>query len=175
MSIMRTTLEIIRKKIDDTFQAADPIQDAWVILSNIVSQDGTSNPAAQNKVVMCVAHIQPETYITSTARPSTATSGSLAVIPPPLYINLWLLFYANFEGHSYGESLEMISRTIAFFQRNPVFTRENAPDLDPAIGKLTIELENLDAPSLNNMLTSMGAKYLPAVCYKLRMIPYNGT
>jgi len=66
----------------------------------------------------------------------------------------------------------MISRTIAFFRQNPVFTHDNLPSLDANIDKLTVEFTSLDLASLHCLMRNMGAKYLPSAYYKVRMIPF---
>jgi len=107
------------------------------------------------------------------AEPVSGEKHQLALIPPPLYIDLYVLFYANFAERNYAEGLDAISRTISFFQQNPRFTRDNLPGLDPAIDKLTFEFFNLDLQTQSRLMESMGAKYLPSVYYKVRMIPFH--
>jgi hypothetical protein len=100
-------------------------------------------------------------------------AGRVGVVAPPLYVDLFVLFYANFADRNYIEGLTMISRVIAFFQQNPVFTRDNLPDLDPVIDKLRFEFTNLDLGSLNHLMGNLGVKYLPSAYYKVSMIPFQ--
>jgi hypothetical protein len=173
MSEIRGTLELIRKRLDQSLQAADPRSEAWVILSNIVDQGGNPYEAAKDKIVMFLANIQREVTV-STYNPNVAVAGGgYAVVAPPLYIDLYLLFYANFYDGGYTQGLGAISRTISFFQQNPWFTPSNLPGLDPAIEKLAFEMVNLEPVELNYLLGLTGSKYLPSVYYKVRMIPFQ--
>jgi hypothetical protein len=174
MAVIQTTLELIRRRLSDTLKVADPSGEDWVILSNIVDQTGQPFPNAQDKLVMCLANIQHETIISTYQRGVPVENERFAVLPPPLYIDLFVLFYANFAERNYAEGLGMISRTIAYFQQNPWFTRDNLPAMDPVIDKLTFEFSNLDLMSLNYLMGIMGVKYLPSVYYKVRMIPFRG-
>lgn len=82
--------------------------------------------------------------------------------------HLFILITANFNDYNTG--LEFISGAIRFFQSKNVFTRQNTPDLDPAIEKLIAELYTLSFEQQNYLWSSLGAKYIPSVMYKVRMI-----
>ncbi len=152
MSEIRGTLEQIRKRLNEFLWTASPRHDDWVILSDIVDQSGQPIQEAQEKVVMFLAGIQKETAV-STYNPNVPIAGNrYAVVAPPLYVDLFVLMYANFSGKNYAEGLSAIQRTITFFQQNLWFTHDNLPGLDPRIGKLTFELTNLDPIDLNYIL-----------------------
>ena len=175
MSVIKTTLELIRDKVNEYFRNADPRDEDWVILSNILDHGGGVFEETKDKLVMFLANIQHETAISTYNSTVPAKSGGgYVVVTPPLYIDLFVLFYANFLDNNYREGLGIISRTISFFQQNPWFTHANLPDLDPIIDKLTLEMTNLDVTDLNYLMGLMGTKYLPSVYYKIRMIPFRG-
>ena len=183
MSEIRGTLEQIRSRLNEFIRnSVADVQAAkdWVILSNLVDEGGQSYEPARNKIVMFLANIQRESAI-STYNPNVPVRAGVdkpgkgtpfAVVAPPIYIDLFLLFYANFEGASYAEGLSLISRTISFFQQNLWFTHDNLPGLDRRIEKLTLELTNLEPVDLSYLMNLAGVKYLPSVYYKMRMIPF---
>jgi hypothetical protein len=174
MSEIRGTLEQVRRRLNDFVNAAHRRPGEWVVLSNITDDSGNPSESVKDKLVMVLANIQRETAI-STFNPNAAIrNDAYGVVAPPLYIDLFVFFYANFIDRAYCEGLTVISRAISFFQQNPWFTRENLPGLDPAIDKLTFELTNLDLVEVNHLLGMFGARYLPSVYYKVRMIPFQG-
>jgi hypothetical protein len=173
MSTIQTTLEIIRQKLNEFFRNADPRNEDWVILSNIVDQEGNAYEQAKDKVVMFLANIKYETIISTYSPTVPAKNNQYALITPTLYIDLFILFFANFNDKNYPEGLGVISRTISFFQQNPWFTRDSLPNLDPEIDKLTFEMVNLEMTDLNYLMGMIGAKYLPSVYYKVRVIPFR--
>lgn len=173
MSVIQTTLELVRQKLNEFFRNADPKEEDWVILSNIVDNEGRPYEQAKDKVVMFLANIQHETTISTYNRATPVTGDKYAIVPPPLYIDLFVLFFANFYDKNYAEGLGMISRTISFFQQNPWFTHNNLPGLDPIIDKLTFEMTNLDMIDLSYLIGLTGTKYLPSAFYKIRMIPFD--
>jgi hypothetical protein len=173
MNAIQSTLELIRARLDAFFKVSDPRTEDWVVLSNIVDHEGRTYESAKDKIVTFLAGIQHETIISTHTRTVSSGGGQYGVQNPPLYINLLVLFYANFYDKNYSDGLGMISRTISFFQQNPFFSHDTMPDLDPAIDKLTLEMMNMDVTQANYLMGLMGVKYLPSVLYKLRMIPFR--
>jgi len=174
MSEIRGALEEVRTRLNEFISAAAPRPGGWVILSNIYDQHGEPYEAAKDKLVMVLANMQRENSVSTynQAVPATTDDGYVT-LAPPLYIDLYVFFYANFSDATYTEGLGVISYTISFFQRNPVFTRKTLPGLDPAIDKLVFELTNLDVTEMNHLVGMLGANYLPSVFYKVRMIPFQ--
>jgi hypothetical protein len=173
MDLIQTTLEQIRQKLSEFIGNAIDGDEQWVILSNIVDHENRLYDKAKNKVVMFLANIQHETTV-STYKRAVPTGDQYAVVTPPLYIDLFVLFFANFYDKNYPEGLGMISQTISFFQQNPWFTHDNVPGLDPVIDKLTFEMTNLELADLSYLISMTGTKYLPSVYYKVRLLPFQG-
>ena len=169
MVAIPTTLELIRQKLNT--QTTVPGNEDWVILTNIVDHEGHVSEQAKNKVVMSLANIRYETVISDYNR--AIPDNNIHFIAPPLYIDLYVLFFANFSDRNYLQGLALISETISFFQKNPWFTDKTLPGLDPAIDKLSFEMVNLDLADLNYVMDMMGAKYLPSVYYKVRMFTFS--
>lgn len=100
------------------------------------------------------------------------TAGRFEKVNPELHLNLYLLFTANFgdKESDYRESLKFISYVATFFQSRNVFTPGSYPELEEGIKKLVAELFNLSFEAQNNLWASLGAKYMPSLVYKVRMI-----
>jgi hypothetical protein len=174
MDLIRIVLDLIQQKLNESFTAVEARRDDWVILANIVDHDGRAFAAAKDKIVMVLANIKHETVVsTYTSAVKTKTS-SYGIVSPPLYIDLFILFYANFYDENYRQGLTMISRTISFFQQNPWFTADTLPDLPATVDKLTMEITSLDLLELNYLMGMLGVKYQPSVYYKLRLLPFAG-
>lgn len=171
--MIRSTLELVCAKLDAFFQASNPRAEEWVLLSNVVDHEGRVHEQTKNKIVVTLAGIQQETIISTHQRAIPIGGGQYGVVSPPLYVNLLVLFVANFGDSNYKDGLGMISSTMGFFQQNPYFTHDNMPDLDPAIDKLTMEMTSLDLTQSNYLMGMMGLKYLPAVLYRIRTIPFR--
>jgi Pvc16 N-terminal domain len=171
MMLILNALECVRQRLNSALHNANPRNDEWVVLSNVLDQKGQEVPEATDKIVMFLANITHET-IQSTYTSAIPSGGSrYAIVSPPLYINLYVLFYANL---AYKVALSTISATISFFQQMPTFTRDSLPGLDPQIDKLSFEFTNLDITELNYVMGLLGTKYLPSVYYKVRLLPFQG-
>jgi hypothetical protein len=178
--IIRNALETICALANAYMENLDRRGDAWVVLTSMIDHTGAMNPGTRDKVVMSVYNITRETTIstyqqTMSATPVRGGGDSLAVVPPPLYLDVHLMFMANFMEKNYGDGLAALSRLIGYFQQIPCFTHAIAPALAPEIDKLTLELENLDPVDVNYVMGMLGTRYFPSAFYKLRMLPFVAT
>lgn len=178
--LIRNALETIAGLANSYLENLDRRGDAWISLTSLVDHNGTLNQSARDKIVMCVYNITREVTIStysptlSSGRKSDPAAG-LAVVSPPLYIDIHLMFMANFTEKNYSDGLAAISRLISYFQQTPYYDSSNAPMLVPAFDKLTLEFENLSPVDVNYVMSMLGTRYLPSAFYKLRMIPFAST
>jgi hypothetical protein len=174
--LIRNALETISNLANDYLENLDRRGDAWISLTSIVDHDGALNQGARDKIIMCVYNVTRETtistYKSTTAKNNDKPIESLAVVSPPLYVDLHLMFMANFTEKNYGDGLAALSRLIGYFQQTPFFDQTNAPALTPGLDKLTLEFENLSPVDVNYVMSMLGTRYLPSAFYKLRMIPF---
>lgn len=172
MSDIKNTLEAVRERMNEFIRAAEPRREDWVVLSNLVDPDGKPVENVRGKLVMFLAGIQKETMI-STYNGAVPAGNGFSVIPPPLYVDLYVLMVANFYDANYAEGLRMISLAISFFQQYPSFTPATLPQLPAEIERLSWEMTNLDPLNLSYLLGIAGIKYLPCVYYKVRLLPFQ--
>jgi hypothetical protein len=98
----------------------------------------------------------------------TIVGGREVVLPPPLKLNLVLLFAGRFQ--QYDQALRTLSHILAFFQARPVFTPSDSPGTPAGIERLALDLLSYGPEQLNQMWACLGAKHLPSVVYRLRMV-----
>lgn len=146
-----------------------------VLVSNLNESDGSACTHINNKLALFLVGIEKEAAIRN--KPSLLDSGfsRSANSAPPLYLNLYVMLAANFNGANYSDALTLLSASISFFQRNPVFSRQSLPELDPAIAQLTLDLENLSIQDASNLWGMLSGKYLPSALYKVRMLSFDGS
>jgi hypothetical protein len=180
MDLLRNSLETICGLANSYLENVDRRGDDWIILTSLVDHNGTLNQAARDKVVMCVYNITRETTVstyqaTIGSGPGGGPPSSLAVVAPPLYLDIHLMFMANFTEKNYSDGLAVLSRLIGYFQQTPYFNQENAQALAPGIEKLVLEFENLSPVDVNYVMGMLGTRYLPSAFYKLRMLSFVST
>ena len=88
---------------------------------------------------------------------------------PTVYLNVYLLFSADFQSAHYLEGLHWLSLVIQFFQFKGTFSAESTA-MPEGINKLTLELVNVDIDNMSRFWGALGAHYQPSVIYKMRMI-----
>ena len=138
-----------------------------VKLSKIVDEAG-KYAFSEETIALTVFNLEEDHIFKAQLPEFTFLNGQHVRLEPELKFNLHVMFAANFK--VYEEAWKAISLVLTFFQAYPVFTTEEFPALSPRIGKLTFELESLSFEQLNQIWTYLGAKHLPSVTYKIRMV-----
>lgn len=149
------------------FQLGDEYGDT-AFISNPVGQDGSAVADTGDRILLTLTNVEEERIGRTQSPPVKSINGREVRVSPDIKLNLYILIIAN--RNKYEESLKFISHVITFFQGKNVFTSQNSPDLDPQISKLIAELSTVSYEQLNNLWGAIGAKYMPSVLYKVRML-----
>jgi hypothetical protein len=142
------------------------------MMSNLAEQDGSVAVNINNKIAVFLVNIEKDTTPRHNGDGRYAVASERMIRFSPLHLNLYLMFSANFGGSNYPEALKFLSHTIGFFQKTPVFTHENTPDLDSRIDKLILDMENLNIKDLSSLWSILSGKYQPSVLYRVRMLTF---
>ena len=163
-------VNFIAEEMNEFLRNKLKVKEDKVIISSIVDQNGAIAIQGENKIIITLTNIEKEISIKSGGNISVGQSFSKA---PLVNINLYLLFSAYFNSNNYAEALRFISFVIAYFQSHNVFTRSGSSGLDQKIDKLIMEMANVSTEQLNNIWGTIGAKYMPSVLYKMRMLTFD--
>lgn len=139
-----------------------------VSLTYVLAQDGTTDSKHDDSILLTLINIEEEKVLKSQTPYVKALNGSTVKMNPEIKLNLHILFTANFI--DYKEAIKSLSGVLRFFQSKNVFDHQNSPSLDAEIDRLIIELKTPTLEQLNNLWGYLGAKYMPSVIYKVRMI-----
>jgi hypothetical protein len=163
-------LSCITEEINNNLKRKLQLNEDKVILSGLINQDGTVAIQGENKMVITLINVEKENAAMGAAKNN---AGVFTATAAPVSINLYVLCAAYFSSNNYAEALRFLSFTIAFFQTKSIFTAQNSPTLDPGINKLAFEMESPGPDRLNSIWTTLGAKYMPSVLYKVRMLTFD--
>jgi hypothetical protein len=141
-----------------------------VVASSLVNPDGSITENIQNKIVLSVINMEHETYMKSHNHYMTDGGESFGKVAPPVNLNIYILVSANYDSENYLEGLKMLSSVITTFQSQPYFIKQEHPDMQEPLSKLTLEIMNLPVNEHSNIWSGIGAKYVPSILYKMRMI-----
>ncbi len=133
-----------------------------------VADDAGKYLLPDEQLGVTLIHLEEERVVRAQLPETRWQGGVQVVVQPPLKLNLHVLFTARFS--QYDQSLRYLSHLLTFFQAHPGFTSEAHPGLDPRIDRLTLELQTLGYEQVNQIWAFLGAKQLPSVVYKVRMV-----
>lgn len=138
-----------------------------VVLSELMNLDGSvafDSDTSQNRVFCTLVNVEQER--TNLHAPSRSTT----LQNPPFNVNLYVLFSAVSAPGNYFVALSFLSATLSFFQGKQVFTPSNTPNLGSAVEKVVVDLVNIDMKDISNLWTALGAKHLPSIMFRIRML-----
>ncbi len=153
-----------------------------VFLTSVATETGVVIP--EKSLGVSLINIEEERVYKDQRSSIINNKGNVEYLNPELKLNLYVLISANFQDTSlendrtddYVEGLKQLSFIISFFQARNVFTPDNSPNLakyDSNIKKLVVELYSYSFEQLYNFWSVVGAKYLPSVLYKVRMVTFQ--
>lgn len=89
-------------------------------------------------------------------------------LPPALKLNLVCVLAGRFQ--QYAQAWRHLSLVMGFLHARPVFTPEESPGMPAGLGRLSLELANWTPEQMNQLWGTLGAKHLPSVIYRLRVV-----
>lgn len=139
------------------------------VLNSIVSQDGSIAENSRDRIVLSLINLEHETSKPSNRKKHLSQKPGNV----PYNFNLDVLITAVFEAPNYDEGLKHLSETIYFFQAKNIFNGSNTPQLDDNIQELKFEVTNLGEHQRHSLWGAIGAKYMPSVLFKVRMLSFQ--
>ena len=165
-------LSCLTEEMNEFFRNKLRVNEEKVVLSGLVNQDGSIAIQGENKIIVTLVNIEKETARKGQMKNVPSIHGTRA---DAIQLNLYVLFSAYFSSGNYPEALRFLSFIIAYFQQKNVFDRSNTPGLDTNIERLSFEIVDVNPDTLSNMWSTLGAKYMPSILYKVRMVNIDGS
>ena len=163
-------LTISAREVNQFLRLRYDLNEDKVLSGSLISQDGSVSIQDENKVILTLVDIEQETTLKNGSRYHETTNGT-TYKSPDLHLNLFILLSAYFNPLNYTEALKYLSAVISFFHAKPVFNTSNSPELiGTGIDKLVFEIFHQDSNGKNNLWSTLGAKYMPSIQYKVRML-----
>lgn len=163
-------MEVLKNQIHQYIKSLPELNvtsNETVAVSSLVKEDG-SVVIPKDNLGLTLINIEEEKIHRAQMAIHQTSDGQVLNMNPEIKLNLYILVAANFNTYSTG--LKFLSAALRFFQSKNVFTASNTPELDPQIEKLIVELHTMGLEQQNHLWGYLGAKYLPSICYKVRML-----
>ncbi len=141
------------------------------VLGSILNEEGAVPEGNRNRVLMTVVNLEHETARQNARVFRQGNNNTLDQFQEPYNFNLDVLVTSLFS--DYDEALKFLSESVYFFQAHNVFDHTNTPDLSPNIQQLTFQVIKLSYGEAHNLWTALGAKYMPSVLFKMRMLSFQ--
>jgi hypothetical protein len=153
-------LEIIKNALADHLRLLPGLNITGgdsIALSHLVRPDGTL-AVRDNTLAVTLVNIDEDNTL-KVRNPEEESESSL---------NLTMLVSANYQ--NYGMALKYLSEVVKYFREKPVFTKEIIPEMDASIKKIMIEHFSINFEQQYHLWSSIGAKYIPSVLYRVRIV-----
>jgi hypothetical protein len=165
--MINLALDFIAQYLETYLESQPGATKDYILPANISDLGSSGGSSMQNKIILSVVNIE-EDRISRSPDNYTRVDQQIIYQNPPIYLNLDILFAANYA--DYLTSLQLLSSVIKFFQYQNVFTPLNSPNFPQGIEKLIFDMKTLSLQDLNYLWGILGSMYVPSVVYKMRLI-----
>jgi hypothetical protein len=147
---------------------------AQAVLGNIAQLDRTEVATdLDNHLVLTLVNIEEERALKNGRVASALAGGDLGYMNRPFYLNLFLLFTANYR--IYATALRRLAQVLTFFQGKQQFTFGNSPSPNPPQSgivdfSLSVDLLSLSFEEVNHLWGFLGARQGPSAVFKGRLV-----
>lgn len=172
-------LTILKDEINTYLNLKNGSSEDKLVLTNVAKDDG-SWAIPEDKMGLSLIKIEEDRIGKEQQIAHLNNAGKFEYYNPELKFNLFVLVTANFqngdeegENNKYTEGLKQLSNVITFLQQKHVFTPENTPSMAESVAenmKLIAEVYYTSFEQQDNLWTVIGAKYLPSILYRVRLI-----
>lgn len=171
--MIRNALSLLARALNGHLQRRFNLDEEAALLSTLIDQDGTVPERNKNRVIISLIHLDQETNKPYNIRNKVDQESEKTVkSSQPVKFNLNIICASYFN--DYEESLKFLSETIAYFQDNDSFDTRNTPGFPTNLDRLNLEVESIDYTEFHNIWTAIGAKYVPSILYKARLVSFGG-
>lgn len=181
-------LSLIRDELEAYIRSqGQGLPTANVVLENVALLETQNDNLLTDNVIITLVNVEEESTLRNLPNLQKNAIGGYNYVDPPVNLNLYLLFCANFIGgqhpnNNYTEALKRLSYVMQFFQSRNTFTLSDAPNAavsqnpeelsNPEVTtmKLRLELYTLTFEQINHLWGSLGGRQIPFVMYKARLV-----
>ena len=165
--MLDVVLNFFAGEVNAYLKARTGIDADAVSLSAIVDENG-KYAIANDSIGINIINIEEECVHKEQLPQSTYRSGQNVMLEPRLNLNLSVMFAANYK--HYDQALKYISYVMTYFQAHRLFVPADYASLDQSLKRVVVELQRLNYDQLNQVWAYIGAKQLPSVIYRVRMV-----
>lgn len=171
-------LNLLRSELDAYIVK---LSEEEIVVANVaaIEPNDTGDGQLTKRVIISLVNIEEESAFKNLPNATKTLTGGVRYENPPVFLNLYLLFSANFPITNYDRALQLLSEVIRFFQGKRVFNLRNAPGFESGTippppelvdMQLILDLYTMTFEQINHLWGSLGGKQIPFVMYKARLV-----
>src|SRR5262245_2536158 len=147
---------------------------AQAVWGNIAQLDRTEVATElDNHLVLTLVNLEEERALKNGRVASSLAGGDIGYANRPFFLNLFLLFTANYP--NYGTALRRLTQALTFFQGKQQFTVANSPGTNPPQNgivefSLSMELLSLSFEEVNHLWGFLGARQGASAIFRGRLV-----
>lgn len=138
-----------------------------VVASPLVEHGAQGGLAAPGKLVVTLVRIEEDRLSRSVEYHERIEGDRVRRVEPPTRLTAFLLVAATHD--DYDEALKAVGHAVAFFQNVRSVDYAEIEGVEDA-GRLVLEMDSPSFEQLNHLWGTVGAKYLPSVLYRMRLL-----
>jgi hypothetical protein len=169
-------MTLLLKQLNDYIALVDgaagaPAQAVW---GNIAQLDRTEVATElDNHLVLTLVNLEEERALKNGRVASSLAGGDIGYANRPFFLNLFLLFTANYR--NYGSALRRLTQVLTFFQGKQQFTFANSPGTNPPQNgivefSLSMDLLSLSFEEVNHLWGFLGARQGTSAIFRGRLV-----
>lgn len=165
----------VRDLLNQYFRNQYGFTDNKVVISNLMDNSSAPPVELEDRIVCFLLSLEEESALKNKSLRSGGGASGFLDKSSPLYLNLQLIFCANFKSKNYLEGLNYLSQTLNFFNQNRTINPGNIPGFSKRVEKISFELCTLSYDNLSQIWSAIGSKILPSAVYKVGLVIFDDT
>ncbi len=167
--MIERALELVASRLNQHLKVRLQSDEDPVVVTSVVATDGSPAQAIDDKLALFIVNIEKET-VSKVPPPRMVPGERFATHREPLRLNMLVMLAAGYSEGNYLQALKHISMAMRFLQANAVFDHRNAPEMDPGLDRVVLEVQNLPTQELSHLWGVFGGRYLPSMLYTMRTV-----
>ncbi|MEE3878031.1 DUF4255 domain-containing protein [Vibrio sp. YYF0003] len=167
--MLDSCLEYLCERMNQSINSAFDLSDNLVIVASPSDINKQSNGSNENKVLIFISGLERDPFSKGGNIAAFQPTSRSAISNKPLFLAVSVVVAANFSASNYTDGLKILSHLLAFFNRNPLFNRQNSPDMPEFVEQIAMEMATLTETNLSHMWSMLGSHYLPSCVYQVRV------
>ncbi len=165
----------VRDLLNQNFKNQYGFTDNKVVISSLLDNSGTVPAELEDRIVCFLLSVDEETTLRNKSSKPLSSGSRFLEKSSPLFLNLNLVFCANFKSKNYLEGLNYLSQILSFFQNNRIINPGSIQGISRRVERITFELCTLNYDNISQVWSAVGSKLLPSAIYKVGLLVLDDT